>query len=203
MAGSRPRQGWVYFFNPSKIYQRCNLGHHYLYDNPPDDEFTCQHPGCTVRINSSRVFRGYHPHIIWTSDQFQQATGEKVQLFAVIPLTSSEREKGLITTYPINPTQKNGLTAQSFTLIHQIFHVDANCLKDQQGNWLERVGQIDKKDKENIQKRLKYYFGITNESDQDWFRRNATPELLQKVFFSLSPEQRTDALDSLLDALDD
>lgn len=157
MAGQRPRQGWIYFINPYKISLRCGLGHTYFYELTEPSEVDCQHPSCNCKINSSRVFRGEHPYIIWTSDQFQDESNY-IQTFTVIPLTSSTRDVGLPTTYPLTPNQKNGLDKKSYGLIHQMIAVDGNCFKDLAGNWINRVGQVEKADKDGIEERLSIKF---------------------------------------------
>lgn len=57
---------------------------------------------------------------------------------------------GLPTTYPIKPTTQNGLHKHSYALIHQIITIDVNCLKEKDGKWKERIGQLTKKDKEKM-----------------------------------------------------
>ncbi|WP_235335352.1 MULTISPECIES: hypothetical protein [Aphanizomenon] len=99
MAGQRPRQGWIYWINPYKVSLRCKLGHVHIYNLDEPGEVECQ--TCSENINSSRVFRGTHPYIIWTSDQFQDESGY-IATFSVIPLTSQTTFNGLPTTYPIN-----------------------------------------------------------------------------------------------------
>ncbi|CBN56478.1 conserved hypothetical protein [Kamptonema sp. PCC 6506] len=147
------------------------------------------------------MFRGEHPYIIWTSDQFQDDV-EYIQTFTVIPLTSQETYKGLPTAYPINSTSKNGLSANSFALVHQICTVDANCFKDLQGNWSDRIGQLDKGDKEAIEERLKYFLNLQESPGEDWFAQNASIELLQKVFDYLpDKETKSNAIEKLIDNL--
>ncbi|MBD2513343.1 type II toxin-antitoxin system PemK/MazF family toxin, partial [Nostoc muscorum FACHB-395] len=126
MAGQRPRQGWIYSINPYRVSLRCKLGHVHIYNLDEPGEVECQ--TCTENINSSRVFRGIHPYIIWTSDQFQDESGY-IATFCVIPLTSQGTFNGLPTTYPINSTSRNGLDKSSYALVHQICTVDANCFK--------------------------------------------------------------------------
>ncbi|MEH2391814.1 MAG: type II toxin-antitoxin system PemK/MazF family toxin [Nostoc sp.] len=156
MAGYRPRQGWIYLINPHKVSLCCTSGHKYNYDLNEPGELKCKAISCTLQINSSRVFRGEHPHIIWTNDQFQDDCNY-IQTFTLIPLTSKETYKGLPTVYPIKRTSKNGLEQNYFALVHQICTVDANCFKDSAGNWLNRIGQLEPLDREAIEKRLKYF----------------------------------------------
>jgi len=198
VAGKKPRQGWIYFINPYRVSIRCKLGHNHIYDLSEPGEIECKTSSCTQVINSSRVFRGEHPYIIWTSDQFQDDV-EYIQTFTVIPLTSQETCKGLPTVYPINSTSKNGLSVNSFALVHQICTVDANCFKDLKGNWSDRVGQLDKGDKEAIEERLKYFLNLRENPSEDWFAKNASIELLQKVFDYLPDEETKNiALDKLI-----
>jgi mRNA-degrading endonuclease toxin of MazEF toxin-antitoxin module len=152
-------------------------------------------------INSSRVFRGKHPYIVWTSDEFQDES-TYIQTLTLIPLTSQETSKGLPTVYPINSTTTNGLDKNSFALVHQICTVDANCFKDSQGDWLKRVGQLNQADKEAIEERLKYFLNLGDNPGEDWFIKNASPELLQKVFNHLPDETtKSMAIEKLIDDL--
>ncbi|MCP2729444.1 type II toxin-antitoxin system PemK/MazF family toxin [Limnofasciculus baicalensis] len=202
MAGQKPRQGWIYFINPYRVSLRCKLGHHHIYDLNEPGEIQCNTRSCSEIINSIRVLRGEHPYIIWTSDQFQDNC-KYIQTFTVIPLTSKETYKGLPTVYPINSTSRNGLNQNSFSLVHQICTVDANCFKDSQGNWFERLGQLDKGDKEAIEERLKYFLNLGDNPSEDWFIKNASIELLQKVFDSLPDETtKSIAIEKLIDNLD-
>jgi mRNA interferase MazF len=201
--GKKPRQGWIYFINPYRLSLRCKLGHYHIYHLDKPGEIYCKTNFCMQIINSSRVFRGEHPYIIWTCDKFQDDSNY-IDTFTLIPLTSSkqERDKGLPTAYPINATVRNGLDKQSFALVHQICTVDANCFKDAKGDWLNRIGQIDKPDKEAIEERLKYFLNIQENPSDDWFVKNASPELLKKVFDNLSEDSKKSAIEALIDHLD-
>jgi hypothetical protein len=86
--------------------------------------------------------------------------------------------------------------------VHQICTVDANCFKDSQGDWLKRVGQLDKADKEAIEERLKYYLNLRDNPGEQWFIENASIELVQKVF-NLLPDETTKsmAIEKLIDDL--
>lgn len=198
MAGQKPRKGWIYFINSHQVILTCNEKHTYLYNLTEPDIVECQHPNCQLKINSSRVFRGSHPYIIWMKDEFKD-TYNDVKTFIAIPLTSSEREKGLPTAYPINATQRNNLDKNSIALIHQICTIDENCFKDKEGNWLTRIGQLDKSDKNEIEKRLKYILDLKDNPNEDWFIKNAHPELIKKAFFTLPENQQTATLEKLLD----
>ena len=197
MAGQRPRQGWVYMINPHRVSLRCHAGHQHLYDLDAPGEISCRTASCGLKINSSRVFRGTHPHIIWTSDEFQDAANY-LQTFTAIPLTSQTTWAGLPTTYPITNTAKNGLTDKSYALVHQICTIDGHCFKDASGNWLSRSGQLDRSDKDEIEKRLKYFLGFETQPDEDWFKQNAKPELVQKIFGYLPDAEKSTVLENLL-----
>ncbi|MDF5722674.1 MAG: type II toxin-antitoxin system PemK/MazF family toxin [Rhizonema sp. PD37] len=200
MAGQKPRQGWIYFINPYRVSLRCKLGHIHIYNLDEPGNVVCKTTSCTQIINSSRVFRGEHPYIIWTFDKFQDDFNY-METFTVIPLTSStrERDKGLPTAYPINTTIRNGLDKQSFALVHQICTVDVNCFKDMKGDWLNRVGQIDKYDKEAVEERLKYFLNIQENPSDDWFVKNASRELLLKVFDNFPEESQQSIIEELID----
>ncbi|MFN6519165.1 MAG: type II toxin-antitoxin system PemK/MazF family toxin [Nostoc sp. CreGUA01] len=201
MAGQKPRQGWIYCINPYKVSLRCQFGHIHVYDLDEPGELKCQTLSCTEKINSSRVFRGTHPYVIWTSNEFQDKSGY-IATFCVIPLTSQTTFNGLPTTYPINSTSKNGLDKNSYALVHQICTVDANCFKDSNGDWLNRIGQLDKADKDAIYKRLNYFFNFPENPSDDWFAQNATVELLQKIFYFLPDENtKSKAIEELINNL--
>ena len=185
----KPRQGWIYKINPYRVSLRCRFGHTHFYDLDEPGEVECKTLSCSLTLNSSRVFRGYHPYVIWTGDHFQDDSGY-IQTFLVIPLTSQETYKGLPTTFPVNATTRNGLEKKSYILVHQLTTVEANCFKDTDGNWSERIGQLGPEEKQGIEKRLKYVLDIQENPSEDWLRKNSSIELLQKVFDFL-PDQET------------
>lgn len=186
--------------NPYRVSLQCRNGHTYIYELTEPGEVECKKDSCNLIINSNRVLRGNHPYIIWVNPQFQDDSNY-VKTFTVIPLTSQATFVGLSTTYPINKTTNNGLNVKSYALIHQILTIDGNCLKDKNGDWLKRIGQLHKNDKQQIEKRLKYYLNLNNEPDEDWFKKNASPELLEKVFDNLSKENKEKSLEYLLNKL--
>ncbi len=107
MVGKTPKQGWIYMIDPQEVYLKCKFVHVYRYDVQKIDNVECQHSSCIQTVNLSRVLRGKHPYIIWTSNEFSEESGHR-QTFVAIPLTSKETYTGLPTTYPINRTTKNG-----------------------------------------------------------------------------------------------
>jgi hypothetical protein len=109
----------------------------------------------------------------------------------------------LPTTYPLPPNQNNGLSEKSYVLVHQWTTVDANCFKNSNGNWLERVGQVTKDDRQEIDERLKYFLAMP-ENPEDWLIKNASPEILVKVFDCLpSVETKKQAIEQLIDRLEE
>jgi len=187
--------------NPYRVSLRCSSGHVNIYNLNEPGELQCQTSSCSLTINSSRVLRGTHPHIIWTSDQFQDESGY-IQTFTAIPLTSQTTFSGLPTTYPINNTAKNGLSTKSYALVHQICTVDGNCFKDASGSWIEREGQLDQKDRAEIARRLKFFLGFDETPSDDWFKQNASPALVQKIYGHLSEADKSTLLESLIDDLE-
>ena len=202
MAGQRPRQGWIYMIDPYRVSLRCKTGHTHIYDLTEPGEVECQTASCSLTINSSHVFRGAHPHIIWTSEEFETETNYSVKTFITIPLTSKMTFAGLPTTYPMVNNSKNGLTDKSYALVHQICTVDGNCFKKPNGDWLERMGQLQIKDKDKIEERLKYSLGLSNEPTDDWFQQNASPELLKKIYGYIPNPFKIKALEDLIDGVD-
>jgi len=198
MAGQRPRKGWIYMINPYRVSLRCSNGHQHIYNLDAPSEIECQTVSCDLMINSSRVFRGTHPHIIWSSDKFRDDSGF-VQTFTAIPLSSQTTFRGLPTTYPIMNTVKNGLEKRSYALVHQICTVEGNCFKTSDGSWLERVGQLETNDRLKIDERLKYFLGFDNQPNEDWLKKNASPDLVQKMYSFLPNVDKKIVLEKLLD----
>ncbi len=188
MAGSKPRQGWIYFLKPDRVSLRCQLGHYHMYNLEQPGEISCKTNSCTQVIDFSRVFHGEQPYIIWIGDIFLNDFNY-TDTVTVIPLALStqEQDKGLPTAYPINATARNGLGKQYFALVHQICAVDDICFKDAKGDWLNRVGQIDKPDKQALEERLAYFINIPGNLSDDWFVKSAFPEVLNN-FFNHLPE---------------
>ncbi len=191
----RPRKGWIYFIDPQKIYLTCKLGNTYSYNIESLDYIECKDSSCEHKVNPSRVLRGEHLYIVLTSEKFSDESGY-IETFNAIPLTSQETYKGLPTTYPINPTTKNCLYKKSLALVNQICTIDANYFKNSEGKWKERIGQIDKPDKEAIGKRLKYLFDL---EPNDWFTKNASLELLREIMYKIPEDQRHLVLEELID----
>lgn len=186
--------------NPYRVSLRCSSGHSHFYDLDEPGEVECRTSSCSLRINSSRVFRGTHPHVIWTGDQFQDESNY-LQTFTVIPLTSQETFLGLPTTYPIDNTVGNGLIRKSYALVHQLCTVDGNCFKDATGNWLNRIGKINSGDREGITRRLKFFLSLDESPSDDWLSQNASGALVQKVYSYLSETEKRELLERLLDDL--
>jgi mRNA interferase MazF len=196
-----PRQGWIYKIDPYRVSLKCSRGHKHIYNLISPGEVECQTTSCSSIINSSRVLRGTHPYIIWTSEQFLSESNY-IQTFTAIPLTSQTTSVGLPTTYPITNTARNGLDKKSYALVHQICIVDGNCFKDESGNWFSRCGQLDAKDKTEIQERLKYYLNFDSILSEDWFKKNATPEVIKKLFGYLSDSKKNETIEDLLENIE-
>lgn len=200
MAGNKPRQGWIYLINPYRVFLRCLLGHIHFYNLDKADNICCKTAECRQIINYSRVFRREQAYIIWESDKFKNGVNY-IDTFTAIPLTFDirEKDKGLPTAYPINPTNRNGFDRQSFALVHHLFTVDANCFKDAKGDWLTRIGQLDKPDKQAIEERLKYFLDIQENPSDDWFVKNTSLEILREVFDNLSADNQYSAFVDFID----
>ena len=46
---------------------------------------------------------------------------------------------------------------------------------------------------------MKYALSIADRPDEDWFKKNATPELLKRIYSYLPETSRETALENLLD----
>jgi mRNA interferase MazF len=178
-----------------EVWLRCNSGHIHRYSRSQDLVVTCQSKGCSNTINSSHVFRGYHPYIIWTDENYND---RYKKTFTAIPCTSKDTLAGLPTVFPINESSRNGLEKKSYALIHQVCTVDAACFKDQDDRWMPRLGTLDKKDLEMVEERLIYHLGLFDGSQNllsNYVRENSSVELLKQLFDCLPDEQKNEALE--------
>lgn len=186
--------------NPSRVALTCKNGHSRLYLLSSHGEVECQVSSCSLTINSSRVTRGAHPYVVVTSDSYQSNTSRIPTLIA-IPLTSQTTFSGLPDVYPISKTAKNSLTHKSYALVHQVCTIDAGCFKKPSGEWMTRIGQLDKQDKEEINKRLIYVLGLGASPDDDWFIKNTTPALVKKLYGHLNEAEKKALLEVFLEEL--
>jgi mRNA interferase MazF len=97
---------------------------------------------------------------------------------------------------------KNGLDKKSYALVHQLCTIDGSCFKKSNGDWLERIGQLQSKDRDKIEERLKYLLGLSSEPTDDWFQHNASPELLRKIYGYMPDSLRIQALEELVDGIE-
>ena len=189
-----PRQGEIYFINPKSVVLKCKDGHRSRSDISGLDQVNCSHLHCSLTINSSRIMRGEHPHIVWSKFDESLLTS----LYYVIPLTSQNTFDGLSTTYPINPNQENGLDKGSRALIHQFITVDAACFKDRNGDWIERIGKITRTQKKDIKEILGNLLNLLSDPNDDWFMRNTSPELIEKIFNYIEPSEKEKLIERLI-----
>lgn len=197
MAGQKPRPGWIYMIDPKRVVLKRSLGHEQIYDISGPEELNCSHSQCTQKINSSRVMRGTHLHIVWS-----EYNHGKFHLYHAIPLTSKETFRGLPTAYPIKANSRNGLACNSLALVHQLTPIDLECFKETSGDWMKRIGLINADEKKDIEERLRLALSLPSDPNEDWFIRNASPELLEKVFMQIEPSQREGVISRLIDKLD-
>ncbi len=147
----------------------------------------------TQQINPSTILRGQHPHIIVS------IKAEAAGLAQAIPMSSSDRDAGLPTTYPIKAMTRNGLDKHSFALVHQITTLDLRALRQPDGSWMERMGQLEKRDKDAIQERLLFLLDL--QPEEDWFLERMTFNLAEQALERLPPEERQRLLERQLDKL--
>lgn len=197
MTEQKPRPGWIYMINPKRVVLRCRRGHEHVYDISGPEELNCSEESCVLKINSSRVIRGLHPHIVWS-----EFIVDKLHFYLVIPLTSKDTFRGLPTSYPIKANLQNGLNHTSITLVHQLTTVDAECFKEPNGTWMKRLGVISADEKKDIEARLMLALNLPNSPSEDWFTQNASTELLEKIFMLMDTSQREGAISRLLNKLD-
>jgi mRNA interferase MazF len=196
----KPRKGWIYFIDPHKLILECGSKHKYPYKLDVPGDVECKHPQCKNKVNSSRIFRGEHPYVIWSNDGFHDDSGY-IKTFNAIPLTSQETFKGLPTSYPINPTSQNGLTKKGYLLIHQMCCIEANCFKKLgETIWMDRIGQLNQPDKNEIEKRIIYFLGLEN-SIEDWFINNADSSILEKIFDKQPQDKKEAIVNNLLNKI--
>lgn len=197
MAGQRPRQGWIYMINPRRVVLKCSLGHERIYDISGPEELNCFSSLCTKKINSSRVMRGTHLHIVWSEYNYG-----KFHLYHAIPLTSKDTFRGLPTAYPIKANPRNGLSCNSLALVHQLTPIDLECFKGADSDWMKRTGVINADERSDIEERLRLALNLQNYPSEEWFTQNASLELLEKVFMLIAPSQQEDGISRLMDKLD-
>lgn len=201
MAGQKPRQGWIYGVDPSRVSLTCRNGHSRIYELSEHEEIDCKISGCGSQINSSHVTRGKHPYIVWTSNQYMDGIN-RIPTLVAVPLSSQTTFAGLPDVYPINKTAQNSLTFKSYALVHQVRVIDARCFKDHKGDWVQRIGQLSTQDRSGIEERLKYLLGISSKPSEDWFRQNTTPELIQRIYGHLTAEEKNALLENLISTLE-
>lgn len=198
-SGQKPRKGWIYMINPNIFILRCKAGHSNKYEHQEVTEIVCSHPCCNLTINPSHVIRGLHPYLLWSNDSFHDRY-PNIKTFTVIPLTSSSTLTGLSTVYPLIPNQQNGLDKKSYLLINQITTVDSSCFKELQNNtWIRRVGQLDKRDKEDIQNRLNFYLGLETDRE-DWFINKIDKDLRMKAIWKLAKDERIEIAEKIIES---
>lgn len=200
MAGQKPRQGWVYMVDPSRVILTCKNRHSRAYTLTEHGEVNCKVDSCNLTINSSHITRGRHPYVVVTSNEYQDEIS-RIPTLVAIPLTTQLTFVGLPDVYPINKTIENGLDSKSYALVHQVRVIDATCFKDFSGSWMPRIGQLSLSDKEAIKSRLQYVLGIEFQPSDDWLRQNSNPELLLKIYGHLSKEEQATLLENLLENL--
>jgi len=205
MAAKRmtPRQGWVYMIDASTVLATCRGGH-FQFAHLDVGEADCVRADCTQKVNLSHVQRGPRPYVVWSHSDLLD--GQKMyNTITAIPLTSKSTYNGLPTTYPINKSTKNGLTERSHAIITQITAIDHRAFKEQENSkdvWRHRVGQLDKDDKEAIAARIAYLFGVDETPSPDWFKQHASIDLIEQVFDNLPADQRSVAIERLIEKLD-
>lgn len=200
MAGQKPRQGWVYMIDPSRVVLTCRNNHSRAYELAEHGEVDCEAKSCNLTINSSHITRGPHPYVVITSNEYQDEN-RRIPTLMAIPLTSQPTFVGLPDVYPINKTVENGLKSKSYALVHQARVIDAACFKTRAGDWMERIGQLSLSDKEAIKNRLQYVLGIEFQPNDEWFRKNADPGLITMIYGHLSKEAQATLIENLLDNL--
>ncbi len=181
MAGKQPRQGWIYTIN--------------------SDEFWFKDKSFLDKKKEQPIYSmnfGGSTYLVWKNNKSQQGKNS-LQTLTVIPLTVETTWVGLPTTYPITATKRNQLSTNFYGLIHQVCIIDGNLFQDNLGNWLPRIGQLDKNDKEKIEERLSYYLSSNRISHTDQFKNHISPKLLEKIYENLQGEKKEEILKNLLD----
>ena len=176
MAGKQPRQGWIYTIDTNGVSFK---------DKKGDGEIF-------------HLDEGGFSYLVWKNNKSQKQKNTLPTL-TVIPLTSKTTWVGLPIIYPITATKKNLLSHNLYALIHQISIIDGKYFQNLSGNWLPRIGQLDKNDKERIEERLSYYLSSHRNSHQDWFKNNTSRKLLAKVYEHLQGKQKEEVFNTLLD----
>jgi hypothetical protein len=66
---------------------------------------------------------------------------------------------------------------------------------------MERMGQLDSRDRREIEQRLKFSLELSSPTTDD-FLRNMTPELFKKAYGDLADDLKMKALEDLIDGVD-
>ncbi|MBE9059317.1 hypothetical protein [Sphaerospermopsis sp. LEGE 08334] len=65
------------------------------------------------------------------------------------------------------------------------------------------IGQLDRDDKDVIDERLKLFLGLTENPSDDWFIKNASIELVKKVYdFLPNQDVKNKAIEELINELE-
>lgn len=67
---------------------------------------------------------------------------------------------------------------------------------------MKRLGVISTAERKDIEERVRFALNLPSDPNEDWFTRNASPELLEKVFMQIELNQREGAISRLIDKLD-
>ncbi|MBP0016209.1 MAG: type II toxin-antitoxin system PemK/MazF family toxin [Cyanobacteria bacterium SBLK] len=167
MENSKPKRGSIYRLDPKKVVSKCKKNHFHVYQIRQIKTPNCKEDSCTERVNPSYVERYQHPHVVWMNNSFFTTNQTYEFTFTVIPLSSKLNNitRNLNTIHVINNTKNNikttGLKEKSYALIHQILTVDAGCFKNPDGSWKESIGRLNDSDMNGIEKRLRYYLGLS------------------------------------------
>ncbi|MEA5470413.1 type II toxin-antitoxin system PemK/MazF family toxin [Spirulina sp. 06S082] len=167
MENLKPKQGLIYKLDPNKVIAKCKNNHFHVYQIRQIKTPNCKESSCIERVNPSYVERYQHPHVVWMNNYFFETNQTYEFTFTVIPLSSKLNSitRNLNTVHIINNTKNNikktGLKEKSYALVHQISVVDAGCFKNQDGSWKTSIGMLNDSDMKGIEKRLRYYLGLS------------------------------------------
>ena len=192
----KPQKGWVYNINPHTPTLQCAKGHVHIYSHQVEWT-TCLSRGCTCKINPSKVYRYPRRYAVWTNTAIQVPG-----TFTSIPITSEDTFAGLSTTCVIRADGGNGLGTTSYAVVGQLIAVDIRCFQDGYGQWIQRAGKLNPKDRARVDMNLVDQLGIDAPApSSDWLTQNATPEMLESILIGLSAENRQDAVRAAFESL--
>ncbi len=194
--------------DPARMFKQCKRGH---WSRMTHDfhEQTCPVSGCGLKFSVTGVHSGPHPYLVWGANKIHT----KLRTFTCIPMSSKPYYEGMDSVFTLDPHKTNGLTSRSHLLCQQVCSVEPGCFKDPQGDWIARIGLLNKENLDKVAARLYNWFDL-EPSIRRWARWMVSPDavvealtgfdspqieqVLQAVLKSIPEDERERAVEELL-----